>query len=115
MKRLLSGIKPNGELHIGHYIGAIKHFIEMQKNYESFVFVADLHSLTVNPDPKGLKENIKKMVGLYLACGLDPKHTHLFNQSENIYHPVLSWALECHSYMGEMNRMTQYNEKSQNK
>ncbi len=115
MKRLLSGIKPNGELHIGHYIGALTHFIKMQKDYESFVFVADLHSLTVNPDPKELKNNIKEMVGLYLACGLDPEHTYLFNQSENIYHPMLSWALECHSYMGEMNRMTQFKEKSRNK
>ncbi len=115
MKRLLSGITPTGELHIGHYIGAITHFIEMQKNYESFVFVADLHSLTVNPEPKSLKDNIRKMVGVYLACGLDPKHTCLFNQSENIYHPMLSWALECNSYMGEMSRMTQYKEKSQNK
>ncbi|MDD2505344.1 MAG: tryptophan--tRNA ligase [Bacilli bacterium] len=115
MKRLLSGITPTGELHIGHYIGAITHFIEMQKSYESFVFVADLHSLTVNPDPKELKENIRKMVGVYLACGLDPKQTCLFNQSENIYHPMLSWALECNSYMGELSRMTQYKEKSQNK
>ncbi|MDD2208673.1 MAG: tryptophan--tRNA ligase [Bacilli bacterium] len=112
MKRLLSGIKPTGELHIGHYIGAIKHFIEMQKDYESFVFVADLHSLTINPDPKELRNNIKEMLGLYLACGLDPKHTTIFNQSENIYHPALSWALTCHSYMGELNRMTQYKDKS---
>lgn len=112
MKRLLSGIKPTGELHIGHYIGAIKHFIEMQKDYESFVFVADLHSLTINPDPTELKNNIKEMLGLYIACGLDPKHTTIFNQSENIYHPALSWALTCHSYMGELHRMTQYKDKS---
>lgn len=114
MKRLLSGIKPTGELHIGHYIGALVHFIEMQKEYESFVFVADLHSLTVNPDPASLKEDIRKMVGLYLACGLDPKQTNLFIQSENKYHSMLSWTLECHSYIGELNRMTQYKEKSGN-
>ncbi|MDD4187554.1 MAG: tryptophan--tRNA ligase [Bacilli bacterium] len=112
MKRLLSGIKPTGELHIGHYIGAIKRFIEMQKDYESFVFVADLHSLTVNPNPKEIRENTRKIVELYIACGLDPKHTILFNQSENIYHTALSWALTCHSYMGELSRMTQYKDKS---
>lgn len=109
---MLSGIKPTGELHIGHYIGAITHFIEMQKSYESFVFIADLHSLTANPSPNELKANIKEMVGLYLACGLDPKHTWIFNQSENVYHTALSWALESNSYMGELSRMTQYKNKT---
>ena len=112
MKRLLSGIQPTGELTIGNYIGAIKQFIEMQKEYESFVFVADLHSLTVNPNPDELREKIRKIVGLYLACGLTPEHTTLFLQSENIYHPMLSWALECNCYMGELSRMTQFKDKS---
>jgi len=112
MKRMLSGIKPTGDLNIGHYIGAIRQFVEMQKEYESFVFVADLHSLTINPDPKELREDMRKMVGLYLACGLDPKHTTLFLQSENIYHPMLSYVLECNANMGEMSRMTQYKDKS---
>lgn len=113
MKRMLSGIQPTGNLTIGNYIGAIKQFIEIQKNYESFVFVADLHSLTINPDPNILKEKIREIVGIYLACGLDGENTYIFNQSENIYHPALSWALECNSYIGEMNRMTQFKEKSQ--
>ena len=113
MKRMLSGIQPTGNLTIGNYIGAIKQFIEIQKNYESFIFVADLHSLTVNPKPKVLREKIREVIGLYLACGLDGENTYLFNQSENIYHPVLSWALECNSYIGEMSRMTQFKEKSQ--
>ena len=112
MKRLLSGIQPTGELTIANYIGAIKQFIEMQKAYESFVFVADLHSLTVNPEPSKLREKIRKIVGLYLACGLDPKETTLFLQSENIYHPMLGWILECNCSMGELNRMTQFKEKS---
>ncbi|MDD2409521.1 MAG: tryptophan--tRNA ligase [Bacilli bacterium] len=113
MKRMLSGIQPTGYLTIANYIGAIKQFIEIQKKYESFIFVADLHSLTVNPNPNHLRKKIRETVGLYLACGLNGKDTYIFNQSENIYHPMLSWALECNSYIGEMNRMTQFKEKSQ--
>ena len=115
MKRLLSGIQPTGELTIGNYIGAIKQFNKMQKDYESFVFVADLHSLTINPDPKVLRERIRKIVAIYLACGLDPKEVTLFLQSENIYHTMLLWALECHCYTGELGRMTQFKEKSASK
>ena len=115
MKRLLSGIQPTGELTIGNYIGAIKQFIEMQKEYESFVFVADLHSLTVNPEPDALRTRVRKLVGLYLACGLNPNETTLFIQSENPEHNRLGWALECNSYIGEMSRMTQFKDKSKNK
>ena len=115
MKRLLSGIQPTGELTVGNYIGAIKQFIEMQKEYESFVFVADLHSLTVNPNPTELREKIRKIVGLYLACGLNSENTTLFIQSENIYHPMLGWAFECNCYMGELSRMTQFKDKSTHK
>ncbi|MDD4706174.1 MAG: tryptophan--tRNA ligase [Bacilli bacterium] len=113
MKRMLSGIQPTGDLTIANYIGAIKQFIEIQKKYESFIFVADLHSLTVSPNPDELRKKIREIVGLYLACGLNGENTYIFNQSENIYHPMLSWALECNSYIGEMNRMTQFKEKSQ--
>lgn len=115
MKRLLSGIKPTGELTLGNYIGAIKQFVDMQKDYESFVFVADLHALTVYNDPKELKRRIQNIVAVYLASGLDPKYTTLFIQSENMYHANLSWILECNSYMGELSRMTQFKEKSKGK
>ncbi len=115
MERLLSGIKPTGELTLGNYIGSIRQFIEMQKNYETLIFVADLHALTVYNDPKELNERIKKLVALYLACGLDPKETTIFLQSENVYHTALSWVLECNSYIGELNRMTQFKDKSQGK
>ena len=115
MKRLLSGIKPTGELTLGNYIGAIKQFVEMQKDYESFVFVADLHALTVYNEPKELKRRIKDLVAIYLACGLDPKYTTLFIQSENVYHTNLSWILECNSYIGELSRMTQFKDKSKGK
>lgn len=112
MKRLLSGIKPTGDLTIGNYIGAIKNFSKMQKEYESFVFVADLHAITIYNDPKELKERIRNLIAIYLACGLDPKHTTLFIQSENLYHANLGWVFECNTYMGEASRMTQYKEKS---
>lgn len=116
MKRLLSGIKPTGELTLGNYIGAIKQFVEMQnsKKYESFIFVADLHALTIYNDPKELHERIKKLLGIYLACGLN-QDTTIFLQSENLYHANLSWILECNSYIGELNRMTQFKDKTKNK
>lgn len=115
MKRLISGVKPTGEFTLGNYIGAIRQFVEMQSNYESFVFVADLHALTIYNDPTELHNRIRELVGIYLACGLDPKYTTLFIQSENLYHANLSWVLECNSYMGEMSRMTQFKDKSKNK
>lgn len=115
MKRLLSGIKPTGEITLGNYIGAIKQFVNLQKDYESFVFVADLHALTIYNEPSDLKRRIRDIMAIYLACGLDPKYTTLFIQSENLYHSNLSWVLECNSYMGELSRMTQYKDKSQGK
>ena len=115
MKRLLSGIKPTGDLTLGNYIGALKQFSSMQKEYETFIFVADLHALTIYNDPKELKKKIRDIIAIYLACGLDPKYTTLFIQSENLYHTNLSWILECNTYMGEAARMTQYKEKSKNK
>jgi len=114
MKRLLSGVKPTGDLTIGNYIGALKHFKEMQKDYETFIFVADLHALTIYNDPEELRKKIKDIIAIYLACGLDPKYTTLFIQSENIYHANLSWVFECNTYMGEASRMTQFKEKSKN-
>lgn len=111
MKRLLSGIKPTGYLTIGNYIGAIKQFIERQDEYENFVFVADLHALTVYNDPDELRKKIRAIVGVYLACGLDPKKNTIFIQSENPYHAQLSWVLECNSTMGELSRMTQYKDR----
>ena len=111
MKRLLSGIKPTGDLTIGNYIGALKNFSNMQKDYETFIFVADLHALTIQNNPIELKNKIKNILGIYLACGLDPKYTTLFIQSENMYHANLGWIFECNTYMGEASRMTQYKEK----
>ena len=115
MKRLLSGIKPTGELTLGNYLGAIKQFVDMQNDYESFIFVANLHAITVYNDKEELKKRTRDLVAIYLASGLDPKKTTIFLQSENNYHNNLGWVLECNSYIGELNRMTQFKDKSKNK
>ena len=75
MERLVSGIKPTGGLTLGSYIGAIRQFIELQKKYESYVFVADMHAITIPQDKEELRRNIREMVGIYLSCGLDYNHT----------------------------------------
>lgn len=111
MKRLLSGIKPSGSLTLGNYIGAIKNFVEMQKEYESYIFVADLHAITVPQPKEELKKNIRDILAIYIASGLEMQHTTIFLQSENPYHTELSWILECHTYLGELNRMTQFKDK----
>ncbi len=115
MKRLLTGLKPSGELTLGSLIGGIKQSVEFQNNYDSFIFVPDLHAITVPQEAYLLKERIRKNVALYLACGIDPQKNTIYLQSENVYHTNLSWILECHTYMGEANRMTQYKDKASKK
>lgn len=112
MKRILTGLQPSGELTLGSLIGGINQSIKYQEEYDSFIFVPDLHAITVNQDPKILKERIKKNVALYIACGIDPEKNTIYIQSENPYHTNLSWILECNTYMGEASRMTQYKDKS---
>ncbi len=112
MKRLLTGLQPSGELTIGNYCGGIKQIIDYQNDFETILFIPDMHSITVRQDPKLIQERIKKHVAIYLACGIDPEKIHIFIQSENLYHANLSWILECHTTMGELNRMTQFKEKS---
>ena len=112
MKRMLSGIKPTGGLTLGNYIGAISQFIKYQDEYEMYVFIANLHSITVAQDPKELRQNTKDLIALYLAAGLDPQKVTLFLQSDISAHAELGWILTCHSYMGELQRMTQYKDKT---
>ena len=100
MKRILTGLQPSGELTIGSLIGGIGNIKKYEDKYESFIFVPDLHSITVDQDPKLLHERIRKNIALYLACGLDPKKNTFYIQSENLYHTNLSWILECNTYMG---------------
>ena len=108
MKRMVSGIKPTGQLTLGNYLGAIKQFIKNQDEHELLVFIADLHALTLPIDPKDLRQNIIDLVCIYLACGLDPNKCKIFRQSEVIGHNDLSWVLTCNSVVGELSRMPQY-------
>ena len=113
--RILSGIQPTNVPTLGNYIGAIKNFVKMQdenQDADILVFVADLHSITVPRDKKDIKKNIRSLAALYLASGLDPSRTHIFIQSEVPEHSNLGWVLECNSYIGEMERMIQFKEKS---
>lgn len=112
MKKILTGLKPTGELTLGNYIGAIKQMKQLQDNYESYLFVADLHALTVPQNPKELKRRIKDFLALYIACGIDPKKNMIYLQSENEFIPAISWLLECTTYHGEATRMIQFKEKS---
>ena len=111
-KRMLSGIKPTGKLTLGNYIGAIKQFITYQEEYEMFVFIADLHSLTLPIEAKELRQNTKDLISIYLACGLDPEKVVLFKQSDVHEHAELGYIMLCNSYMGELSRMTQYKDKT---
>lgn len=111
----VSGIQASGNLHIGNYIGAIKQFVELQDKYKMFVFVADLHAITVPQDPKKLSEQTLDAVYLYLACGLDPKKTTIFIQSHVAEHAELGWILNTITPLGELERMTQFKEKSEEK
>ncbi|MEG0266288.1 MAG: tryptophan--tRNA ligase [Bacilli bacterium] len=112
MKRILTGIKPSGEFTLGNYIGAIKKIVELQEEYDSYIFIADLHAITVKQDPLLLKERIRKFAAIYIACGVDPKKNTIYVQSENEFIPSISWLLECHTYYGEASRMIQFKEKS---
>ncbi|MBQ1522543.1 MAG: tryptophan--tRNA ligase, partial [Erysipelotrichaceae bacterium] len=114
MKRMVSGIKPTGELTLGNYIGALRNFVKYQDDYELYVFIANLHCVTVYQDPKELRKNLKDAIALYLACGLDPEKCTIFLQSDVYEHAQLGWLMTCMSYMGELSRMTQFKEKTQN-
>ncbi|MDQ0362215.1 tryptophan--tRNA ligase [Breznakia pachnodae] len=113
MKKCLSGIKPTGRLTLGNYIGAIRQFVQLQDEYEMYIFIANLHAITELQNSKDLKQNTKDLIALYLACGLDPEKVTLFLQSDVHEHAELGWVMTCNSYMGELSRMTQYKDKQQ--
>lgn len=113
--RLVSGIQPSGQQTIGNYLGAIKQFVKLQdelKDTEFFIFIADLHSITVPFNKTELKKNIKSLAALYIACGLDPEKVTLFVQSEVPAHSQLSYIMETTVYIPELERMTQYKQKA---
>ena len=111
-KSILTGIQPSGVITLGNYIGAIKQMVRMQDEFKSYIFIADMHAITVPQDPKILHENIRSLVALYIACGIDPDKNIIFIQSENEYHANISWLLECNTPFGELSRMTQFKDKS---
>lgn len=114
MKTLVSGIQPSGRLTLGNYLGAIKNFVALQDEgefEEFFVFIADLHAITVPKDPTTLRQSIKKLAALYLACGLNPEKITLFIQSEVHEHAEIGYLLQTITYIGELERMTQYKDK----
>ncbi|KXG78453.1 tryptophan--tRNA ligase [Thermotalea metallivorans] len=112
MKRVFSGVQPTGNIHIGNYLGAMKQFVELQETMDCFFCVVDLHSVTLPQDPKSIYEHTLDVVSLYVAIGIDPFKSTIFVQSHVPAHAELGWLLQCNCYMGELNRMTQYKDKS---
>ena len=113
-KKIFSGVQPTGNLHLGNYLGAIKNFVRLNNdNDNECVFcVVDLHAITVKQDPKELSKNIRETVATFLACGIDPKKSIIFNQSKVSAHSEAAWILSCVGRMGWLNRMTQFKEKA---
>ena len=111
-KIVLSGVQPTGNLHLGNYLGAIKNFVSMQKDYECLFCVVDLHAITVFQDPKELKNNTYEIVASYLASGINQDESIIFNQSQVSFHAELAWVLSCVCRIGWLNRMTQFKEKA---
>jgi tryptophanyl-tRNA synthetase len=110
--RVVSGIQPTGNLHLGNYLGAIKRWVKLQDEVECLIFLADLHALTVYNDPAELRANVNGMAAALIACGIDPDKALLFNHARVPAHPEMAWILSCTARMGWMNRMTQFKEKA---
>lgn len=111
-KTIFSGIQPSGNLHIGNYIGAVKQWKEMQEEYDSIFCVVDLHAITVPQDAQILRQKVREIAAIYVAAGIDPENAHIFVQSENPDHPYLAWILNCYTPFGQLERMTQFKDKS---
>jgi len=111
-KTILSGIKPTGSLNLGGYLGAVKNWVALQEDYNCLYMLADLHALTIRIDPAVLRKNSMELFALYIACGIDPEKNLLFFQSHVPQHAELSWILNCYTMFGELNRMTQFKDKS---
>ncbi len=113
-KKIFSGVQPTGNLHLGNYLGAIKNFVELNndKSNKCIFCVVDLHAITINQNPKELRDNIYETVATFLASGIDPKKSIIFNQSRVSAHSEAAWILSCIARMGWLNRMTQFKEKA---
>ena len=110
--RILSGVQPSGDLHLGNYLGAIKNFVSLQKDYECFFCVVDLHAITVWQDPKELAQKTREVTAAFIASGIDPNENILFAQSQVPQHSQLAWIFNCVARMGWLNRMTQFKDKA---
>ena len=111
-KLVFSGVQPTGNLHLGNYLGALKNFVSLQKEMECIYCVVDLHAITVFQDPKLLNNNVLETTASFLATGLDPNKSIIFNQSSVSGHAELAWILYCVSRIGWLNRMTQFKDKA---
>lgn len=111
-KIIFSGIQPSGLITIGNYLGAMQHFVRLQDEAECYYCIVNYHAITVPQEPEALNENMRRLAALYIAVGLDPQKSTLFIQSDVPEHTELGWILTCSSYMGELERMTQYKDKS---
>ena len=110
--RILSGVQPSGDLHLGNYLGAIKNFVSLQSDYECFFCVVDLHAITVWQDPKQLANKTREVTAAFIASGIDPEKNVLFSQSQVPQHSQLAWIFNCVARMGWLNRMTQFKDKA---
>lgn len=109
---VLSGCAPSGQLTLGNYMGALRQWVDMQDDHQCFYMLVDLHAITVRQDPKALQQACLDGLALYLACGIDPSKSALFLQSHVPQHAELAWIMNCYTQMGELNRMTQFKDKS---
>ena len=112
-KIIFSGIQPSGNLTLGNYLGALKNWVALQDDYHCYYCVVDMHAITVRQEPAELRRRCGDLVALYLAAGLDPEKNTIYIQSHVSAHAELAWILNCYTYMGELNRMTQFKEKAQ--
>jgi tryptophanyl-tRNA synthetase len=112
MKRILSGVQPTGNLHLGNYLGAIRNWVTLQRDYECFFMLADLHAITVPQEADKLRQHVRETAAAYIACGIDPEKSAIFPQSSISGHSELMWILSCHTPLGWLNRMTQFKEKA---
>ncbi|MFE8700376.1 tryptophan--tRNA ligase [Cytobacillus sp. FJAT-54145] len=115
MQNIFSGIQPSGTITLGNYIGAMKQFVELQHEYNCNFCIVDQHAITIAQDPQQLRKNIRSLAALYIACGIDPEKSTLFIQSEVPAHAQAGWMLQCVAYIGELERMTQFKDKSAGK
>ena len=111
-KKLYSAVQPSGDLTIGNYIGAIRNWVDLQSEYDCFYAMADMHAITVRQDPATLRKKTQELAALYIACGIDPEKCTLYVQSTVPCHAELAWVLNTFTYVGEMERMTQFKDKS---